>query len=137
MAKKGQRRRSAPSAKQKTAKKSTPSPAIPAAVGLVTIAIVVGMILSIESRPPANTARTVNTAQALPTGSIPYPEVPRVSLDEATTKLAAGAALLVDVRSKESFDRSHAAGAVSIPEDELGARLSELPRDQEIYLYCT
>jgi hypothetical protein len=113
------------------------SPAIPAAAGLVVVAIVLGMILSIEKPPTRGTDRAVSTARALPTSSIPYPEVPRVSVDEAIAKLEAGSALLVDVRSKESYARAHASGAVSIPEAELGTRLRELPQDQEILLYCT
>jgi rhodanese-related sulfurtransferase len=79
----------------------------------------------------------VTTAQAQPTSQIPYPNVPRISLDETKSKLDNGQAVLVDVRSKSSYDKSHAVGAISIPEQEINSRLNELPRDQEIVLYCT
>jgi rhodanese-related sulfurtransferase len=45
--------------------------------------------------------------------------------------------LLVDVRSASSYEKSHAVGAVSIPEETIASRLQELPRDKEIILYCT
>ena len=56
---------------------------------------------------------------------------------ETQDKLAQGQAILVDVRSKTSYDKSHAEGAISVPEDEIGARQNELPRDKDLILYCT
>jgi rhodanese-related sulfurtransferase len=41
------------------------------------------------------------------------------------------------VRSRESYDKPHAAGAIAIPEEEIAARLNELPRDKDVILYCT
>ena len=111
---------------------------IPIAVGLVVVAMVVGIILSVEGQTPT-TANTLqdNTALPLNTGSMPNPDVPRISLGETQTKLEQGQAILIDVRSSESFVKSHAQGAISIPEEEMGARLDELPHDKEIILYCT
>jgi rhodanese-related sulfurtransferase len=77
----------------------------------------------------------VVTAQPLSTSGIPYPDVPRISLQETTEKLEQGQAVLVDVRSRASYDKAHATGALSMPEEELDARLNELPRDQELVLY--
>ena len=98
---------------------------IPAVVALVAVALVVGIILSADGKETS----AVNL--------LPNPDVPRINLDETQAMLEQGQAILVDVRSRESFEKSHAAGALSIPEDEMGARLTELPRDQEIILYCT
>jgi len=58
-------------------------------------------------------------------------------LQEVEAKLEQSQAILVDVRSKQSYDAGHAANAISIPEDEMASRLGELPRDKEIILYCT
>lgn len=44
--------------------------------------------------------------------------------------------ILVDVRNKDAYDEAHAAGAISIPIDELEARLSELPEDTQIVTSC-
>jgi rhodanese-related sulfurtransferase len=68
---------------------------------------------------------------------MPSPTVQRIKLDETVDKLESGQAVLIDVRSKSSYDKVHAAGAVSIPEDTIESRLDELPRDREIILYCT
>jgi ferric-dicitrate binding protein FerR (iron transport regulator) len=111
---------------------------IPIVVGLVVVAMVVGIILSVEGQTPT-TANTLqdNTALPLNTGSMPNPDVPRISLEETQTRLEQGQAILIDVRSSDSFVKSHAQGAISIPEEEMGARLDELPHDKEIILYCT
>jgi len=63
--------------------------------------------------------------------------VPRVILAETKSKLDAQTILLVDVRLKESFDEKHIKGAISIPEAAVEKRLTELPKDKEIILYCS
>lgn len=51
--------------------------------------------------------------------------------------ISAGAAhLLIDVRTPEEFASGHIQGAVNIPVDTLGSRLSEVPGDQPIVVYC-
>ena len=45
-------------------------------------------------------------------------------------------ALLVDVRDPDEFEEGHIAGAINLPLNELRARLGELPRDRELWLYC-
>jgi rhodanese-related sulfurtransferase len=51
--------------------------------------------------------------------------------------LEKGQALLIDVRDSGAYDQSHAVGALSFPEGEIESRLSELPRDKQLILYCT
>jgi hypothetical protein len=126
-----------------TKRKQGSSIAIPVIVGVVVVAVIIGVILSLESRQstPSASAGALTTqggpVAPLDTRSLPYPDVPRVTLDDAQEKLAQGQAILVDVRSQESFDKAHAAGAISIPEGEIAARMNELPRDKELILYCT
>ncbi len=45
-------------------------------------------------------------------------------------------AVLVDVREREEFERRHVPGARSFPLSELRDRLSELPRDRDVWVYC-
>ena len=132
MSKKNQRRRGSASAQRGK------SLLIPIVVALVVVAMIVGVIISIEggTTTSANSSQE-NTALPLNTGSLPYPNVARVGVQESQAKQEQGQAILVDVRSTESFQKSHAAGAVSIPEAEVGTRMNELPRDKEIILYCT
>jgi cytoskeletal protein RodZ len=111
---------------------------IPIGVGVVVVAIIIGAIISIENRPPAaNVSASVVTAQPGATNPIPYPEVPRISVQDTKRQLENGQAVVVDVRSRTSFEQSHIAGSISIPESEIDARLDELPRDKDVILYCT
>ncbi len=46
--------------------------------------------------------------------------------------------VVVDVRSKDSYDAGHIPGAISMPyPDEIKARHGELPQDKTIILYCS
>jgi rhodanese-related sulfurtransferase len=44
---------------------------------------------------------------------------------------------LVDVRSREAYDFSHATGAIAMPEAEMVQQASSLPTDRTLVLYCT
>jgi 3-mercaptopyruvate sulfurtransferase SseA len=68
---------------------------------------------------------------------IPFPEVPRVRLEDAKAAQNLQTAVFVDVRGKEFFDSGHISGALSIPEEELPEKLSELNKDDWIITYCT
>ncbi len=46
------------------------------------------------------------------------------------------AVVLIDVRPKEEYDADHLSDAISIPLDELTQRMSELPNDKIVVLYC-
>lgn len=43
---------------------------------------------------------------------------------------------LIDVRTPDEFGMDHVKGAVNIPLDDLRGRLSEIPRDKDLYIYC-
>jgi 3-mercaptopyruvate sulfurtransferase SseA len=73
---------------------------------------------------PTTTPATEETARRIPAA-------------EARQALAQGKAVLVDVRSKEAYEASHAQGALSIPLADLGSRAGELPKDKLIVTYCT
>lgn len=59
-----------------------------------------------------------------------------VTREELIDRLAAGEIALLDVRPGDEFALGHLPGAVSLPLEELGQRLAELPRDREIVAYC-
>lgn len=65
--------------------------------------------------------------------------MPRVSLEAAKAALDSGAAILVDVRSPNAFEASHAVGAISVPLSTIERDLTEVPlkKDQWIITYCT
>jgi 3-mercaptopyruvate sulfurtransferase SseA len=65
--------------------------------------------------------------------------VPRVTVEEAKLAFDNDEAVIVDVRSAESYAEGHAAGAISIPLDEFENNIVNLPLDkgQWIITYCT
>lgn len=73
------------------------------------------------------------TEPAAPTTSAP--EAPRVTGEQARALVAAGAVLL-DVSPADRFPTTRIEGAINIPIGELGSRMSELPRDRPIVVYC-
>jgi flagellar basal body-associated protein FliL len=131
MSKKGSRRRAQPR------RRASRSPWIPAAVALVVVAVIAGLIMSFTGDGPASPSGPRATARAQATNPPPYPSVPRITVAETWEGMQAGQVLLVDVRSTQSYNTLHAVDAVSMPEDEIDARLEELPRDRTIVLYCT
>ncbi len=66
-----------------------------------------------------------------------YPEIKRVSLDDAKAAFDAGTAVFVDVRGAEVYAMSHIAGSLSIPLAEIETRLGELDKTKWIIPYCT
>lgn len=59
-----------------------------------------------------------------------------VNAAELVERMEAGDVLVLDVRPELEYRSGHIPEARSIPIDELEARLSELPNDQEIIAYC-
>ena len=59
-----------------------------------------------------------------------------VPTDEMKKRVASGDAVLLDVRPREEYTAGHIPGALSLPYEELGSRLDELPKDKEIITYC-
>lgn len=55
---------------------------------------------------------------------------------ELLDRVRAGTATVIDVRPAEEYAAGHIPGAVSLPLDELQARLAELPDGAEIVAYC-
>ena len=68
---------------------------------------------------------------------LPYPEVPRVTADQAHAMSQAGSAVIVDVRTADAYAEAHVSGALSVPEGQLAALVDDLPKDKAIITYCT
>jgi hypothetical protein len=62
--------------------------------------------------------------------------VPRITVQAAQLKTEAGEAILVDVRTRATYDVKHIAGAISMPLDEVARRSAELPTDKLVIFYC-
>lgn len=59
-----------------------------------------------------------------------------VARDRLQRLLEKGDVCLVDVRPALEYQHGHLPGALSLPLEELPARLRELPRDRQIVVYC-
>ncbi len=81
-------------------------------------------------------ARLAEVEQLVTTYLTAHDRLEPVSRDELAARLAAGEAVVLDVRPAEEYQAGHVAGARAIPVEELEARLAELPADQEIIAYC-
>jgi rhodanese-related sulfurtransferase/predicted small secreted protein len=67
----------------------------------------------------------------------PSDGVKRVTTIELRDALEKGTAIVVDVRGAASYQQNHIKGSISIPLEEVGARMGELPRDKMIVTYCS
>lgn len=59
-----------------------------------------------------------------------------ISREELLDRARAGDLVVLDVRPESEYAAGHLPGAVSIPVQELAARLGELPADTEVVAYC-
>lgn len=63
--------------------------------------------------------------------------VPRITVSEARQAAESGRAVIVDVRSEQSFAESRIPGAINIPLDQFSQRIGELPEGRQVITYCT
>lgn len=64
-------------------------------------------------------------------------EIPRVTAEEAYQAISQGKAVLVDTRPMSAFTTLHAAGAISLPIDQLEKNLPALDPDRWYITYCS
>ncbi|MBI2330894.1 MAG: rhodanese-like domain-containing protein [Chloroflexi bacterium] len=106
----------------------------------LTISILILTTSACQSFSP-QAEPTALPAITRPQLSVPLTEadVSRIDVHEAKAALDSGQAILVDVRSAESYAAGHAAGAISIPlvnfEDNVGSL--SLEKSEWIITYCT
>ena len=96
-----------------------------------------GVLLALAAAPAFAAPQAAAPAEKPQMTPTPIQEARRISVDEARQALAKGEAVLVDVRSKEAYEGSHAQGALSIPLADIGSRAGELPKNKLIITYCT
>ncbi len=69
--------------------------------------------------------------------AIPFPEVPRITVEEAAAHQAAGTALILDVRSAQSYAEGHIPNSISLPLANLESDWTTLPKARLIITVCT
>ena len=82
-----------------------------------------------STRVPLPTSTTQHVA--------PSDGVKRVTTVELRDALDKGEAIVIDVRPAASYQQTHIKGSISIPLEQVEARMNELPRDKMIVTYCS
>lgn len=103
------------------------------------------LALACNGTLPQATSTTIpiptQTQAQNPNSNIPQTEadVPRIKVEDAKAAFDSGQAILVDVRSAQSYFERHAAGAISIPLDNFENNINglSLEKNQWIITYCT
>ena len=92
---------------------------------------VLALLRAIRVTATARIAEAERAAQAFLGGPT---EV--VGRGELLARVGRGEAIVVDLRPSEEYEAGHLPGALSVPLDQLRARLADLPEDVEIVAYC-
>ena len=96
------------------------------ALGLILMLVVIVL----AACGPAATATVTQAPAQAESGS--WQEI---SIQQAAQKRDAGV-LMLDVREQDEWNTLHIPGATLIPLGQLEGRLNELPKDQEVVVYC-
>ncbi len=96
---------------------------------------------SAATTTPSTTATPVAQAvnqQAPAPAPNPEDSMPRVKVEDAKAEVAAGQAIIIDVRGTETYKVSHIKGALDYPLARLEqSDFKDLPKDKRIIAYCT
>jgi hypothetical protein len=99
---------------------------------LILAAILIGVGVVWFPTRQGNTGSTVTEATIAGLA-----DVPRITAQELKAKVDADQAVIFDARRQTAYAQKHIAGAISLPQDEVAARLAELPTDKLAVFYCT
>ena len=64
-------------------------------------------------------------------------EVERITIADAKKMVEAGDAIIVDARSKNSYETEHIKGSINIPAGDMEKRYKEIPKGKKIIVYCS
>lgn len=89
-----------------------------------------GMLRSVGEQRLAEVDRIIKTYLAA------RDELEPIGRLELLKRAEAGTVIVLDVRPLEEYQAGHILGALSVPLEELKARLADLPRSKEVVAYC-
>ncbi|ADL42332.1 FAD-dependent pyridine nucleotide-disulphide oxidoreductase [Caldicellulosiruptor obsidiansis OB47] len=92
--------------------------------------------LDLVYAPPFSSAKDPVIMAGMTASNIIRGEVKNILPDRVFEHLDNPDYIILDVRTPEEYEFGHIKGAVNIPVDELRNRLSELPKDKKIIVYC-
>jgi 3-mercaptopyruvate sulfurtransferase SseA len=100
---------------------------------ILLIAAALAACNSVHSTGNKSTASAASPSPVVQTGD----GVRRVTTTELAELMKQGKVIVLDVRTKDAYERGHIRGAKSLPINEVGERGKELPRDKMIVTYCS
>jgi 3-mercaptopyruvate sulfurtransferase SseA len=102
------------------------------------LVVISALILAACTSKDGSSTANPNAIKTTPSSQSVYADgIARVTIPELEELLKKNQAVVIDVRNQESFDQEHIPGSKLIPEAEIVARSSELPRDKMIVTYCS
>lgn len=126
-------------ASKTTPKAATRSPLVlSGAVAVLVVGVLLVVLSQSQSSALTSAAAPVNgsSAAALAQPQVAPARVERIQPQGYLSQFNEQPHLLLDVRTPEEFASGHIPGAVNISLQTLESRLSELPTDQPIVIYC-
>lgn len=85
--------------------------------------------------PPFGTAKDIVNYAGFIASNLLEGHFKQVTIDQMR-RLVKDGAYIVDVREKGEYERGHIKGAHLIPLSELRQRISEIPKDEPVYIHC-
>ncbi len=106
---------------------------------LSSLAFVIGIgALAACNSQEAFVPQTPSTPVQSPTPKVnPADEARRITAEELHKLWDKKDVLIIDTRGEPDFKAGHIPGAVSVPANEVAAKIDELPRNKMIVAYCT
>lgn len=91
--------------------------------------------LELSYAPPFSTGKDIVNHAGYVGSNLLNAEFKQVNVDKVRA-LVESNQLLIDVRERSEYERGHIKGAKNIPLSELRERMSEIPKNQPVYLHC-
>jgi 3-mercaptopyruvate sulfurtransferase SseA len=98
---------------------------------VLTLALVFSACGLIHSKSKSDVQKAVSSATPFADGAR------RVTIAELEELVKENKAVVIDVRSQDSYDAGHIPGAKLIPSGEILSHINELPKDKLIITYCS
>ena len=100
-------------------------------IGIGIIILFTAVLIGNQTRSQTPTPRPLLSEEES------FPEVTRVSLEEALMANNTGSAVFIDVRDRSAYEETHIPGSLSFPLAQLESQLKELDPNSWIITYCT
>ena len=112
-------------------------------LGLIAVSMAAAIVIILfvaGQRGSSTVAPTTDPSASATQSAVAFYEqaatVQHITPQEAMTLAAANNAKFIDVRVNTEYVKQHIKGAINIPQAEVQNRLSEIPREGNVILYC-